>query len=316
MKRITPVVALVAMLALSLGPAAQAQGVPDTTPPTIDLRSPIDGAQVSQGAEVVVRFSCTDQGGSGLATCAGTVFDGGLLDTSQLGEVSVTVTASDNAGNDTSVTASVTVVDRTAPSVNLRSPVDGAVYVVGEQVAADYDCADEPAGSGVVSCAGPVADGQTVDTSSAGDKTFTVEARDAAGNSASASVEYRVIETSGRFLWPVLNRPALNIWVAGAAVPIHFDFGNGRRSAEIADGWPQSVQIPCGSSATPAGGEPTASWHKHKPAKKGKRKRLLHLWKTNRSWAGTCRQFILKLDDGSVHRAGFRFVKNRGELRE
>ena len=316
MKRLLPVLALVATLALSFGPAAQAQGVPDTTAPTIDLRSPIDGAQVSQGAQVIVRFSCTDQGGSGLATCSGTVPDAGQLDTSQLGDVSVTVTATDNAGNDTSVTATVTVVDRTAPTVNLRSPVDGAVYFVGEQVTADYDCADEAGGSGLVSCAGPVADGQPIDTSTAGDKTFTVEARDAAGNSAGASAEYRVIHESGGFLWPVRGRPALNTRVAGAPVPIRFDLGQ----AAIAKGWPQSAQIPCGSNATPAGGEPTVSWHKNKDAKKkkekGKRKRVLYLWRTSRDWAGTCRQFILKLDDGSIHRADFRFVRHRRELPE
>ena len=72
---------------------------PDTTPPTVDLRSPVDGAHVRQGAEVVVDFSCADEGSSGLDTCVGTTADGELLDTSELGDVSVTVTARDHAGN-------------------------------------------------------------------------------------------------------------------------------------------------------------------------------------------------------------------------
>jgi hypothetical protein len=37
------------------------------------------------------------------------------------------------------------------------------------------------------------------------------------------------------------------------------------------------------------------------------------LWKTQRKWAGGCREFTLKLDDGSVHTAEFQFLKrNRG----
>jgi hypothetical protein len=35
----------------------------------------------------------------------------------------------------------------------------------------------------------------------------------------------------------------------------------------------------------------------------------VYLWKTDRSWAGTCRQLVVKLDDGSVHRANFQFTR-------
>jgi hypothetical protein len=35
------------------------------------------------------------------------------------------------------------------------------------------------------------------------------------------------------------------------------------------------------------------------------------LWKTDRKWAGGCRDFVLKLDDGSVHTARFEFTKKR-----
>lgn len=32
-----------------------------------------------------------------------------------------------------------------------------------------------------------------------------------------------------------------------------------------------------------------------------------YVWKTERSWAGTCRQLVLTLNDGSVHTANFKF---------
>ena len=35
------------------------------------------------------------------------------------------------------------------------------------------------------------------------------------------------------------------------------------------------------------------------------------LWKTDKKWAGSCREFVLKLDDGSVHTARFEFGKKR-----
>jgi len=32
-----------------------------------------------------------------------------------------------------------------------------------------------------------------------------------------------------------------------------------------------------------------------------------YVWKTNKAWAKTCRQLILKLKDGTVHHANFTF---------
>jgi hypothetical protein len=32
-----------------------------------------------------------------------------------------------------------------------------------------------------------------------------------------------------------------------------------------------------------------------------------YIWKTNKAWAGTCRQLLVTLDDGTVHKAYFKF---------
>ena len=32
-----------------------------------------------------------------------------------------------------------------------------------------------------------------------------------------------------------------------------------------------------------------------------------YIWKTEKTWANTCRQFVLRLKDGSAHRANFKF---------
>ncbi len=35
--------------------------------------------------------------------------------------------------------------------------------------------------------------------------------------------------------------------------------------------------------------------------------RYTYAWKTKGAWEGTCRKLVVKLDDGSVHRANFKF---------
>ncbi len=58
----------------------------DTTDPTIDLRSPDYGQEVLLGSSLIADFSCADEdGGSGLATCAGDAADGAAVDTSSVG---------------------------------------------------------------------------------------------------------------------------------------------------------------------------------------------------------------------------------------
>ena len=72
----------------------------------------------------------------------------------------------------------------------MTTPASGAVYPLNESVAAAYACAD--GGSGTSSCAGTVANGAPIDTSSTGTKTFVVNAADAVGNSSTATVTYTV----------------------------------------------------------------------------------------------------------------------------
>ena len=86
------------------------------TAPTVDLRTPADGAVYTVGQVVNGGYSCSDEdGGSGLASCAGTVDDGSPIATSNIGQFDFTVTASDNAGNITEVTHTYTIQDTAPP---------------------------------------------------------------------------------------------------------------------------------------------------------------------------------------------------------
>jgi hypothetical protein len=288
--------------------------VVDVTAPEITLATPSQGATYDLGQQVAASYSCADEtGGSGLASCAGTVANGAAVDTSSVGAKSFTVNATDNAGNSASKTVTYTVVDRTAPDITVTSPADGAVYGFGDRVLADYSCADQPGGSGVATCTGTVANGAPIDTASFGSHTFEVQATDGAGNPATKTVTYSVVYDFDGFFWPVKNPPGVTKWKAGVPVPVRFSLGGFRGARPEADGYPRSVR--CGGGDMQVA---RAAQGKQKPAfeydKRSERYRML--WRTDKKWAGACRDFVLKLDDGSVHTARFEFAKKRDRDRD
>jgi Ca2+-binding RTX toxin-like protein len=89
----------------------------DTTKPTITLTTPASGASYSLNQPVIANYSCQDEaGGSGLKSCQGTVANGSPIDTASTGSKTFTVTATDNAGNQNSVTRTYSVADGSVPS--------------------------------------------------------------------------------------------------------------------------------------------------------------------------------------------------------
>ncbi len=81
------------------------------------------------------------------------------------------------------------------PTVAITTPANGAVYTLGQVVAASYSCtaaAGAALTAGTPGCEAPVADGAAIDTSSAGPHTFTVTARDSDGQSATVTTSYSV----------------------------------------------------------------------------------------------------------------------------
>lgn len=157
--------------------------VADTTPPAITITAPVEGAHFALASVQNAVASCTDAGGSGIATCdyvAG-------LDTSTPGARTFTVVASDNAGN--SATKSVNYVvdpDTTPPTIAITSPADGQHYTFGAGIPALYDCADT-GGSQIDSCGALTAIDPSVGT-----HVFTVRATDGAGNVTLKSSTYTV----------------------------------------------------------------------------------------------------------------------------
>jgi hypothetical protein len=69
----------------------------DTTPPTVTLAGPAANSVVAVNAPVPATFSCADE--TALASCVGSTANGVSLNTSTPGVKSLTVTATDQAGN-------------------------------------------------------------------------------------------------------------------------------------------------------------------------------------------------------------------------
>ena len=197
--------------------------------------------------------------------------------------------------------------DSAAPEITLTTPAEGASYLLGQQVAADYSCEDEEGGSGLASCTGSVPDAQPIDTASVGAKSFTVEAADNAGNTASVTHSYSVVYDFAGFFAPVNNPPALNKFKPGETVAVRFSLHGNRGLGILAAGFPASHRIDCLTGARIGSDEPTAPAGATGLAYQASKDRYTYSWQTAKGWLNTCRQFSLGLRDGSEHFANFSF---------
>ena len=110
------------------------------------------------------------------------------------------------------------------------------------------------------------------------------------------------------FYRPIDNPPALNTAKAGQAIPVKFGLGGYQGLDIFSGGFPRSFTFDC-SSPAPAGGAETTTAGNSSLAYKATTDTYTYVWKTDRSWAGTCRQLVVQLTDGSVHTARFRFSR-------
>jgi hypothetical protein len=108
---------------------------------------------------------------------------------------------------------------------------------------------------------------------------------------------------------PVANAPAVNTFVAGETVPLRFNIGGDRGADPLASNQPSSQAIDCGTGLPLqfAITTPTDSAN-NKLTYNAAQQRYHYNWETLPEWAGTCRQVILTLDDGTQLRARFEFT--------
>ena len=227
-----------------------------------------------------------------------------------LGTYTITLSANDGssnnggAGNTTTVQTTLTVADQTAPVISC--PTDLVVYLPmnspDTSMAVSY-----PAATATDNCSTPTItyDRASGSTFSVGTTTVTATATDDAGNHSSCSFHVTVLYNFSGFFSPVANPPTLNAVNAGKAVPVKFSLSGNKGLSIFAAGNPYSVSLNCNTndpgvdvSETLTAGGSSLNYTTDQ---------YNYIWKTESSWAGTCRQLVLTLNDGSVHTANFKF---------
>lgn len=263
----------------------------DVIPPTATITTPAAGADYPLGAELYASYSCDDgPGGSGIIGCIGTNPNGYPLPTDRLGTYTFTVDAFDGAFNHGRTTATYRVVDGTSPEITILAPTEGAQYIVGEPIVASYFCHDNLEGS-QVSCRAT-----RVDTT-LGTHTFRVDSVDSSGNAASASTSYSVRYAFDGFYSPLVAQPAAVTLRAGDTVPVKFSL----RGDQGLDVLARAAWRPCSvstSDSSTAFGSLTYN---------GGPDRYTFMWATDRAWAGSCKELLLTLRDGTAHRSYVNF---------
>lgn len=295
--------------------------VNDVTPPAITVAPQTIAADASCQAVIpdftataTVSDNCACSGSEG--TCADkhpiTVTQSPAAGTPVgLGTHTITLSANDGssnnggAGNTTTITTILTVADQTAPVISCPSNIE--VFLPPNTPATSM-VVNYPAATATDNCSAA----PTVSYSHAsgsvfpvGPTTVTVTATDAAGNESHCSFTVTVRYLFTGFFSPVNNLPTLNSVNAGRAIPVKFSLSGNKGLNILAPNNPYTVSLNCntndpgvdvvetltaGSSSLSFGGD-----------------QYNYVWKTESSWAGTCRQLVVTLNDGSVHVANFKF---------
>jgi Tol biopolymer transport system component len=109
------------------------------------------------------------------------------------------------------------------------------------------------------------------------------------------------------FFAPVDNPPTLNVATPGSAIPVKFSLGGYQGSDILTTGYPRSDVVDCSATAPVDGVETTASAGASPLSYDPSTDQYTYVWKTDSAWTRTCRQLVLRLKDGSTHRAEFKF---------
>ena len=111
------------------------------------------------------------------------------------------------------------------------------------------------------------------------------------------------------FFPPVDNPPTLNIVKAGSGVPVKFSLSGDQGLNILAAGYPKSMKIDCMTSDSQDAIEETVTAGGSSLTYDPITDQYIYVWKTEKGWAGPCRQLIVRLNDGTDHTANFKLTK-------
>ncbi len=295
-------------------------------PPTVEAGGPYT---VDEGSSVMLTATGTDPEGQPL-TYAWDLDNNGTFETpGQIvtfagvdgpATLTVSVQVTDNGGL-SAVTSATITVNNVAPTVDAPvvspepsteggSVTSGATFSDPGVNDAPFTCTVNY-GDGTGELAGAVSGNTCTGPDHVyptfGSYTMTISVTDKDGGTGSNTTNHVVIFNWSGFFQPVDNLPAWNQANAGRAIPLKFSLGGNKGSNIFASGYPQSVQIACDTGAVLGDVKQTATPGSRDLSYSPGNDQYNYGWKTEKSWAGTCRQLIVKLTDGSEHLANFQF---------
>ncbi|BCT91812.1 hypothetical protein LYSHEL_08360 [Lysobacter helvus] len=278
--------------------------VVDTTAPVIAAHSDlVIEATSAAGATVNYTAPATSDAvdGNGVATClqaAGTTFP--------LGVTTVACNATDAHGNHATGTSfKVTVRDTTAPVLQPHADVD-AIAPANSSAVVTYTL---PVATDLVDASVTVVCVQASgSTFAAGSTTINCTATDDYGNASTSSFHVNVNFAFTGFFKPIDNLPVVNVVKAGQAIPVKFALGGNQGLAIFAAGFPKSIVMTCNGAVQDAVEETVTAGGSSLSYDAGAGQ-YIYVWKTDKTWAGTCRQLQVKFTDGSTKVANFNFTR-------
>jgi uncharacterized repeat protein (TIGR01451 family) len=217
-----------------------------------------------------------------------------------------TFTATDGANLTASATQTITVIDTTPPVITC--PANQEFYLplntTGISMNVDYTdatAADNCSTALVVSTPAPNS------VFGVGTTTVNSTATDAAGNSSSCSFTVTVRYNFTGFFSPVNNLPVMNVVNAGKGIPVKFSLSGNKGLSIFETGYPASGVIACNTTDPAVDLDATVTAGSSSLSYDAASDQYSYVWKTESSWAGSCRQLVIKLKDGKMYRANFKF---------
>jgi hypothetical protein len=111
------------------------------------------------------------------------------------------------------------------------------------------------------------------------------------------------------FFKPVDNLPVSNVVKAGSAIPVKFSLNGDQGLNIIAAGYPVSSPIACDASAPSEELTETVNAGGSSLSYDTTTGQYIYVWKTDKSWATSCRILVVRLSDGTDHMARFNFTR-------
>jgi hypothetical protein len=276
------------------------------TAPTLALPAvaPVEATGTS-GATVAYDATASDaEDGSLTPTCTPPSDS-----TFPLGITEVGCSVTDRGGLTTSGSFPVTVQDTVPPKLTLPADISTtATSNSGAVVPYTASATDLVDGSVSVTCS--PASGSTF---TAGPTTVNCSATDKAGNRSTGSFAITVSVASSvawsGFFQPVDNLPTVNTVKAGSAIPVKFSLTGNQGLNIFQTGSPSSGTYACNGTAATDAIETTVTAGGSSLSYDAVTDQYTYVWKTDKTWANTCRTLFVRLSDGSTATANFSFSR-------